>query len=486
MADFDITIIGGGIGGLVSAALLTRAGAKVALFESQRYPGGCCSSFHRGRFRFETGATVACGFHPGGPMDWLGKELKISWPIACNNCGWEYRDNDLAIVLSADRTPLIETFPESEKFWHQQEQIADKLWLAAEILLAQYGRTRYQQFSHILQKVVPEIVDYTLLRLATGSAEKWLKWHGLHQNSALKKYLDAQLLVSAQTGVTRASGLFSAMALDLPRKNPCQIKGGMLTLANLLIANIREHGGQVYLQEKVTGITQQAKQNWTLQTTRKSVSANHLIVNGSDAMLRPLIGRSENKGWAEQNRAEWGAFVLYLGLDRDPLQERGLRYMQLRGEVEKAFGECDSLFLSSTGGSREDNPADFEAPSLTISTHTRVGPWWQAARAGKDAYLSRKKKYEERMLTLIGRHIGDIESRIKMKFSASPITYHRYTGRYHGLVGGYTQTGRLPQSQNRFGLNNLYYVGDHNLPGQSLAGVTVGAAMTADRIIRRL
>lgn len=486
MADFDILVIGGGIGGLVSGALLAKAGANVALFESQGYPGGCCSSFYRGKFRFETGATVACGFHGGGPMDWLGKELEISWPIAHHHCGWEYRENNVTIPLSADRTALIDIFPESERFWRQQERMADKLWLMAEILLEQYGRRRKKQLAALLQKTIPQIFDPSLLRLAAAPAEKWLKQHDLHRNPGFRKFLDAQLLVSAQTGVDRANGLFSAMALDLPRKNPCQIEGGMLTLAELLVDKIREHGGQVFLRERVVAVEQTMSDGWDIVTSKNTYSARKLIFNGTEAMLRPLVGKSENEKWVEQNRAEWGAFVLYMGLDRNPLREKGLHYMQLIQSAEKSIGECDSLFLSSTGGHKDDDPAESEAPALTISTHTRVGPWWESKRAGKDNYTLLKKQYEQTMLELIRHHLADIDASITIKFSATPVTYHKYTDRYKGLVGGYTQTGRLPASQDRMKLKNLYYVGDHNLPGQSLAGVTVGAAMTADRITRCL
>ena len=56
---------------------------------------------------------------------------------------------------------------------------------------------------------------------------------------------------------------------------------------------------------------------------------------------------------------------------------------------------------------------------------------------------------------------------------------------FWGLVGGYAQTSWLPLRQRRFGLDNCTLVGDHSFPGQSLAGVTVGAALAADRLLRR-
>jgi hypothetical protein len=43
----------------------------------------------------------------------------------------------------------------------------------------------------------------------------------------------------------------------------------------------------------------------------------------------------------------------------------------------------------------------------------------------------------------------------------------------------------MPPRQRCFGLDNCTLVGDHSFPGQSLAGVTVGAALAADRLLRR-
>jgi phytoene dehydrogenase-like protein len=48
MAD-RIVVVGAGIGGLTSAALLAKAGLDVTVLEAHIYPGGCAGTFyHRG------------------------------------------------------------------------------------------------------------------------------------------------------------------------------------------------------------------------------------------------------------------------------------------------------------------------------------------------------------------------------------------------------------------------------------------------------
>ncbi len=68
-ASKRIVVIGAGIGGLTTAALLARAGMDVTVLEAHVYPGGCAGTFFHKQYRFDAGATLAGGFYPGGPMD---------------------------------------------------------------------------------------------------------------------------------------------------------------------------------------------------------------------------------------------------------------------------------------------------------------------------------------------------------------------------------------------------------------------------------
>ena len=76
-----VVVIGAGIGGLTTAALLAKAGLDVTVLEAHVYPGGCAGTFYHQGYRFDAGATLAAGFEPGGGMTRLAETLGID--LAC-------------------------------------------------------------------------------------------------------------------------------------------------------------------------------------------------------------------------------------------------------------------------------------------------------------------------------------------------------------------------------------------------------------------
>ena len=132
LQDLNVVVVGAGVGGLAAGALLARKGAMVTVLEAQDYPGGCAATFAREGYRFDAGATIGCGFHDGGPMDMLGKELGIIWPVSPEPVAWQYRHNSLHLDLPPQRLGILERFPGSAPFWKEQADLAKLLWHLAE------------------------------------------------------------------------------------------------------------------------------------------------------------------------------------------------------------------------------------------------------------------------------------------------------------------------------------------------------------------
>jgi phytoene dehydrogenase-like protein len=65
----------------------------------------------------------------------------------------------------------------------------------------------------------------------------------------------------------------------------------------------------------------------------------------------------------------------------------------------------------------------------------------------------------------------------------TPRTYAFYTRRPLGMVGGFPQTSLLRARSPQTGLDNMWLVGDSIFPGQSTAGVTLGAMRVASLVM---
>ena len=61
MNKYDVIVVGAGNGGLAAAANTSKAGLKTLLLEKHNIPGGCATSFKRGRFEFEPSLHELCG-----------------------------------------------------------------------------------------------------------------------------------------------------------------------------------------------------------------------------------------------------------------------------------------------------------------------------------------------------------------------------------------------------------------------------------------
>ena len=64
--QYDVIVIGSGIGGLVTATQLAAKGIKVLVLERYVIPGGSAGYFERQGYRFDVGASMIFGFGDRG------------------------------------------------------------------------------------------------------------------------------------------------------------------------------------------------------------------------------------------------------------------------------------------------------------------------------------------------------------------------------------------------------------------------------------
>ena len=73
--DYDVIVIGSGMGGMTTAAALSRFDRKVLLLEQAQHLGGLTHSFSRGSFSWDVGLHYCGMFRPDQQgsklLDWL-------------------------------------------------------------------------------------------------------------------------------------------------------------------------------------------------------------------------------------------------------------------------------------------------------------------------------------------------------------------------------------------------------------------------------
>jgi phytoene dehydrogenase-like protein len=80
MSAYDVVVVGGGIGGLTVAALLSARGLKTCLLERQSQVGGCIARVQFSGYDFEPGMGLYTSFGAGEVYDTLFSQLPVAAP----------------------------------------------------------------------------------------------------------------------------------------------------------------------------------------------------------------------------------------------------------------------------------------------------------------------------------------------------------------------------------------------------------------------
>ena len=486
-----IVVIGAGVGGLTTAALLAKAGCDVTVLEAHVYPGGCAGTFFHKNYRFEAGATLAGGFYPGGPMDIVAQALDIeSWPAHADEPAMVVHLPDgQSIARYGDERRWEEyrrAFGEAgEAFWRWQEGRADALWSLA-LRAPDWPPQSLREAASLVKDGLAWLAADPARRIhpqLLADAFRPVAAHLQGVPKRLRLFVDAQLLIAAQTTSAHANALYGAAALDLPRRGVVHLKGGIGAIAETLVDAVRRHGGKVLLRQEVERIVYDNGQPIAVETKRgERFPARTVIANLPPWNVARLAGDHAPEALRrlpENPEPGWGAFTVYVGFDAHLVKPD----MPLHHQVieREPLGEGNSIFLSLSPAWDETRaPAGRRA--LTISTHTALEPWWKLFRFDRRRYEQRKAYYLERILCSAERVLPGLRSHADLILPGTPVTFQRFTRRVHGWVGGFPQTSLFRAWGPRLD-RHLWMVGDSIFPGQSTAAVALGGLRVARAIL---
>jgi phytoene dehydrogenase-like protein len=446
MADYDVIVIGAGNGGLTAAVSLAQRRRKVLLLERHNIPGGCATSFIRGRFEFEVALHQLSGLgteaNPGplrGVLNNLGILDRVEFVEELHLYRAVIPDR-LDITIPADREGAIDAlktrFPEE----------------AAAI----------DAFFELVWAFAMQFIGAFYLRDPERSREKYPLYfrYALRSfGSVLDEYFRDPLLKMTLGTYWGYAGLppsrlsFSDMTLMLwayIEYKPFHIKGGSQALSNALLDAFLEAGGTVRFSCGAERIVVSENRVVAVITEHgDEITCDHVVSNaGTLRTYIDLIGSAQVPANSlkalRQSTVGPSAVTVYLGLDCEP-QELGIdistSFITLDSDFDAQFAAWRTLdsprmtaFTCYDVADPDFSPAG--ACQVVLINLQYLDHWLTVPPA---RYADAKYQYARSLMNIAERVYPGFCSHIEELEVATPITHMRYLGHPGGAIYGFDQ-----------------------------------------------
>ena len=491
MGKSEIIVVGAGIAGLTSAAILSKYGFKVTLIESHSQSGGCAGTFKRKGYIFDVGATQVAGLEKSGIHSKIFEFLQIPLPKATildPSCVVDLSDGSRPINIWHDSKEWIKErnlqFPGSSRFWNLCYFIHQNNWKFA-------NNNPVLPFNNLwdLSQFLNALSPNNLLTgiLIKSSMFDLLKICGCHKDNRLIKFLNLQLKLYSQEDVFNTAALYGCTVLQMSQ-NPhglFHLKGSMQALSEALEVSLEENGVNILFKEKVNFLKYDSKNKfWKVLTKKGSknfeyISQDVIYTPPPQSLIKNLDPKLESFDTYSKNMKSLpepsGALVFYSAISKDNLENVTSNHYQIVDD------ELGSLFISLSENG--DGRAPVGEITLIASVFTNIHDW---QGINKDLYLIKKDYFLNKISNAIEKKFRISSENWLHRELATPRSFERWTNRPKGIVGG---LGQNPDIFGIFGLSSrtpmrgLWLCGDSIYPGEGTAGVSQSAVMVARQII---
>jgi all-trans-retinol 13,14-reductase len=504
--EYDAIVIGSGMGGLTSAALMSRAGLRTLVLEHHFAVGGNAQCFRRKKmFDFDVGLHYIGDCGPGGlfpvVMKRLGLADKVEF-LPMDQDGFDtliYPDLKFRVPAGWENyeSRLKKTFPEEAR--------AIERFVA--FMKALGGRT--------FAGPTPE-----LEALERRLNKPWDACTLGDVFDSLECSLRLRSVLSAESGTygappSRVTAAMHASLLDHYMKGAYYVRGGSRALIDALVGAIEESGSQIRLRSRVKRILVEGGRVAGVELAKGEVFRARYIVSNADAKRTFLEMVGEERISADLRerlhayRMALPLFIVYLGLQVDP-RDLGLRDSNYflfpsydpeedyaacyAGEVPERPGALITIASLKDPESRNIAPEGYTnlqimsiAPAQLSSWGVEQGPASGGRYRHTMPYTVAKRTLEERLLQVTEEMMPGLLRNIVWRESATPLTQERFTLSTGGTSYGFEHTPdqfgeRRLATQTEIpglylaGANTLF---GHGIGGAMVSGVAAGSAVIA-------
>ncbi len=494
--NYDVVVVGGGIGGLTTAAMLAKKGVNTLLIEQHYMPGGCCGAIRRQGITFDIGATVLYGFGEKGlnthrfvmneleeDIDMLIRKSIYHMDVAGDiiTFWWDFR---------RFFDELVAVFP------NQKKELTD---------FYGYCYDLYNVMTRTPLIVPPtEIPPIDNLKMMLRGPLGLIKMMSLTYKSAtdlFNEFFTDPKIIAFFDMLTRTFSyvdsaecpamLSASMFTDNHEGGGYYPVGSPQMLSNKLERAIERNGGQILYRHLVDEILISSNKAYGVRLSDGTeimadrVVSNATIWNLYGQLVKPRHIKPKRMKWAHNFVPNHSNMILFIGLDSKAIPE-GTHPMEIYiNDPNDVAGHGITVYIPTLQDPGVSPPGLTSITITAVTTLTWPRPFDPDYQT--EAYQTLKKQEAEKILDQVERHIPDFRKHIKVMDVATPTTLERFTLNNWGNVGGPKQAlgqEMMKRLHARSDWKNLYLCGDSTVMGLGVLPATLSGVGAANMILK--
>lgn len=517
----DVAVIGAGLGGLMSAAILAQAGKEVAVFDGHYVAGGCATMFHRttrdGTYQFDIGLHYIGDCEPGGAIPTLLAKVGIELEyIPMDQDGFDTIVlPELTYPIPSDRDlyrdRLVEHFPKEVKGIDRYVRLLGEVDHMATVMEKQ--RRGIKGAAGLLWSVA------TKARLLPR-----------YQNATISAVLDdctddpvLRAVILGQSGdyglpPSQVSALLHMGLANHYFKGAWYPKGGGQIIADKLCEVIEASGGAICLRKPIDRILVEDGRACGVRVAPKRQDPQHVlagtVISNADLKhtLSDLLPKEHlsPEWWKKTQNFQMGGAITIacLGIEGD-LRELGMQTRNywcfdthdmeaVYGDIAK--GKLDPRAVYITSASLKDPDTQGHTPPGVMGLEVMcLSPGraeaWGVSRGDIESgayrknpeYLGHKKAVEDQLIDRLDQQFPGMRERVVFRETATPVTHTRFTRATDGTGYGLAATpdqfmkGRPGY---RGPIPGLYLAGASTRAGHGIVGAMSSGKHAARRVLK--
>jgi phytoene dehydrogenase-like protein len=500
--DYDVVVVGAGIGGLTAGALLAKRGLSTLVVEHHYLPGGCCTALRRQGFSFDVGPELLYGFEEQGynPHRFVMNELGADIDMIRHDYVYRMRFADGGVVTfwrDQERflAELCGRYPHEEAgiraLWADMASVYDAV-MGGELVEVVPPSEVIRGRAGINPNADPEAlarVGELMVRDSRWFIDQYVSDPGLIN------FFDIVAATFTSCDLAETPAILTAvMFIDNHAGGSCYAADTPQMLSNLLERSIEDHGGQLLYRQRVEeiliddGVARGVRLAEGTEIRAGAVVSNATVWNLYGGLVRPEHIDPERMEWAHTFEPTFSFLVAYLGLDASV--------------IPADFGHVEMIVADATGFEGEGNfnielpsvedparcPPGTHAMTVVSPNRTRWPRPWEPGYRSED-YEALKERETEDLLDRMERVLPGLRSAIRVMEIGTPTTVERYTLRNWGNLGGPKPSlGRhmleRPRAHSDWG--HLYLCGDSTVMGEGVVASTSSGIGAANMVLRDL